>query len=163
MNDKKVNIKAKDVLKEYAKNNSAVIYKSIIVLCFFAIAMLSIKYTNLKTYLDKFEYEIQQEESKEQTQALSELAPSNVIDKSIIDESALKSITETNGKFTGERKDGKKNGLGKYEWNSGAVYEGYFKDDNIDGNLNKYNNEFDFVLTNNASFYEVASCLGIPI
>ena len=38
-----------------------------------------------------------------------------------------------------------------------------FLDDNIDGNLNKYNNEFDFVLTNNASFYEVASCLGIPI
>lgn len=48
-------------------------------------------------------------------------------------ESMSNIITETNGKYTGQRVDGKKQGYGKYEWNDGSVYEGEFKDDKING------------------------------
>lgn len=56
-----------------------------------------------------------------------------VINQNNIDESVTKTITETNGKYTGERIDGKKQGIGKYEWNDGSIYEGEFSDDKING------------------------------
>lgn len=55
------------------------------------------------------------------------------INQNVIDESISKIITETNGKYTGERIDGKKEGKGKFEWNDGAVYEGEFSNDMING------------------------------
>lgn len=42
-------------------------------------------------------------------------------------------IEDTNGKYTGDRVNGKKQGKGKYEWNDGSVYEGEFYEDNLNG------------------------------
>ena len=55
------------------------------------------------------------------------------IDKSEVDNSVALTVTETNGKYTGERIDGKKQGTGKYEWNDGMIYEGEFSNDQING------------------------------
>ena len=55
------------------------------------------------------------------------------LDKNKIDESISRIITETNGTYTGERIDGKKQGIGTYKWNDGAVYEGEFDNDQING------------------------------
>lgn len=58
---------------------------------------------------------------------------SNTINQNEIDKSVTLTITETNGKYTGERIEGKKEGRGKYEWNDGSVYEGEFSKDQISG------------------------------
>ena len=55
------------------------------------------------------------------------------INQNEIDKSVSKVVNETNGKYTGERIEGKKQGYGKYEWNDGSIYEGNFKDDKISG------------------------------
>ena len=43
-------------------------------------------------------------------------------------------VKETNGTYTGERVNGKKQGNAKFEWNDGSVYEGEFSEDKINGN-----------------------------
>ncbi len=55
------------------------------------------------------------------------------INQAEIDESVATTITEKNGKYTGEKIDGKKEGNGKFEWNDGSVYEGEFSNDQING------------------------------
>ena len=57
----------------------------------------------------------------------------NIINQNEVDKSVTLTITETNGKYTGERVDGKKQGIGTYEWNNGTVYEGEFADDKLNG------------------------------
>ena len=57
----------------------------------------------------------------------------NTINQTEINKSVTLAITETNGKYTGERIDGKKEGSGKYEWNDGTIYEGQFLNDEING------------------------------
>lgn len=57
----------------------------------------------------------------------------NIIDQELIDESVEKTITEKNGTYTGQRINGKKQGNGKYVWNNGAIYDGEFSDNNING------------------------------
>lgn len=56
-----------------------------------------------------------------------------IINKTKVDESVSLTITETNGNYIGERVDGKKEGYGKYEWDDGAIYEGNFSNDKING------------------------------
>ena len=58
---------------------------------------------------------------------------SSTINQTELDNSASLAVTETNGKYTGDRVDGKKEGNGKYEWNDGSVYEGEFSNDQING------------------------------
>lgn len=55
------------------------------------------------------------------------------INQNEIDNSVLQTITETNGTYTGERVDGKKQGTGKYEWKDGTRYEGEFSNNEING------------------------------
>lgn len=55
------------------------------------------------------------------------------INQNEIDNSVSQTITETNGTYTGERIDGKKQGTGKYEWKDGTTYEGEFANDEING------------------------------
>ena len=55
------------------------------------------------------------------------------IEQKIIDEPISKEITETNGTYIGPRKNGKKEGKGKFEWNDGSIYEGEFHNDKIEG------------------------------
>ncbi len=81
-------------------------------------------------------------ESNTSTQEISQNQPlpvdareieQNTIDQELIDESVEKTITEKNGTYTGQRINGKKQGTGKYVWNNGAIYEGEFSDNNING------------------------------
>lgn len=51
----------------------------------------------------------------------------------VVGESLTAVEKETNGKYTGARVNGLKEGKGKYEWNDGTVYEGEFKNDLMDG------------------------------
>ena len=55
------------------------------------------------------------------------------INQKKIEKSIRLTVDETNGTYTGDRVDGKKDGKGKYEWNNGCIYEGEFKDDEING------------------------------
>lgn len=55
------------------------------------------------------------------------------INQNEIDNSVSQTITETNGTYTGERIDGKKQGTGKYEWKDGTIYEGEFSNNEING------------------------------
>lgn len=58
---------------------------------------------------------------------------SDAINQTEVDKSIELTITETNGKYTGEKVDGKKEGIGKYEWTDSSVYEGEFSNDQING------------------------------
>ena len=55
------------------------------------------------------------------------------ISQILVNESVKAVEIETNGKYTGNRVDGKKIGEGTYEWNNGDKYEGEFKDDLMHG------------------------------
>ena len=55
------------------------------------------------------------------------------IAQAFINESVQAVEVETNGKYTGNRLDGKKTGTGTYVWNNGNIYEGEFKDDFMHG------------------------------
>lgn len=55
------------------------------------------------------------------------------IAQAFINESVQTVEVETNGKYTGNRLDGKKTGVGTYVWNNGDIYEGEFKDDLMHG------------------------------
>lgn len=55
------------------------------------------------------------------------------ISQVLVDESVQSVETETDGKYTGSRVDGKKSGTGKYVWNNGDVYEGEFSNDLMHG------------------------------
>lgn len=57
----------------------------------------------------------------------------STINQAKVDNSITLVMTEENGKYTGERIDGKKSGNGKFEWNTGEVYEGEFSEDKISG------------------------------
>ncbi|MFQ9298159.1 MAG: MORN repeat-containing protein [Clostridia bacterium] len=58
----------------------------------------------------------------------------NEINQNAVDSAVAKTITETNGTYTGDRVDGKKQGNGKFEWTDGSIYEGEFSEDKINGN-----------------------------
>ena len=58
-------------------------------------------------------------------------------------------LTEKNGKYIGDIVNGTKQGNGKFEWNSGSVYEGEFSNNKINGigkmtipNLGEYEGNF---------------------
>lgn len=55
------------------------------------------------------------------------------ISQILVNESVKAVEIETNGKYTGNRVDGKKTGEGIYEWNNGDKYEGEFSDDLMHG------------------------------
>lgn len=55
------------------------------------------------------------------------------VNKSVIEETDTKETKETNGIYTGQRSNGKKEGKGKFEWNDGSIYEGEFHNDKIEG------------------------------
>lgn len=55
------------------------------------------------------------------------------LSKDVLDDYLNKEFTNENGKYTGERVNGKKEGTGIYTWNDGSVYEGEFSNDQING------------------------------
>lgn len=55
------------------------------------------------------------------------------IAQTLINESVQAVEIETNGKYTGNRLDGKKTGTGTYVWNNGNIYEGEFSEDLMHG------------------------------
>lgn len=55
------------------------------------------------------------------------------IEQAFIDESIQAVEVETNGKYTGNRLNGKNTGNGTYVWNNGDIYEGEFENDLMHG------------------------------
>lgn len=122
-------IKNKLASSENANNISNYsIIKNIAVIIFFLIFMVNVPQnnTNQTTTSDVSSntiIETSKEVNKEDIQ----------INQNEIDSSVSQTITETNGTYTGERVDGKKQGTGKYKWKDGTIYEGEFSNNEING------------------------------
>ena len=56
-----------------------------------------------------------------------------LLSKDVLDDYLNKEFASENGKYTGERVNGKRSGTGTYTWNDGSVYEGEFANDQING------------------------------
>lgn len=54
------------------------------------------------------------------------------IDVSTVESDTIET-TETNGTYTGQRSNGKKEGKGRFEWIDGSIYEGEFHEDKFHG------------------------------
>lgn len=117
-----INEKIKNKLEDEEKVNKYKIIRNIMVIVFILIFGVNVPTQN------KVE-----NQTNNQNNSYSINNVGDTINQTEIDKSVALTITETNGKYTGERVDGKKEGTGKYEWNDGTIYEGEFSNDKING------------------------------
>lgn len=119
---KKVGVVLRDILKN--KN----LLKKIIIILLGIILLTSLSFNFI--LCDKMIRKAYQYEDN-----MLEISPVIVdaISGSEIQEALAKINTDANGKFTGERINGKKEGEGTYIWNDGSVYQGNFSNDLMNG------------------------------
>lgn len=117
-----INEKIKNKIEDEEKVNKYQIIRNIMV-----IVLIFIFGVNVPTQI-KVENQTNNQNNNYSTNNVSDTINQTGVDKSV----AL-TITETNGKYLGERVDGKKQGTGKYEWKDGSIYEGEFSNDQING------------------------------
>lgn len=129
-----VNERIKSLINNEEKLEKYKIVKNILIVIFFLVFMVNVP-TTTKT---------------NEPQAVNKINNVNIETSASIEENQNSNeITEKYGKYTGDIVDGKKQGNGKFEWNSGAIYEGEFSDNQINGNgkmtiptLGEYQGEF---------------------
>ena len=64
---------------------------------------------------------------------IEENEENNKINEEYYDSIQIKTEKYNNGEYSGEFKEGKREGQGKYTWKTNSIYEGQFKNDNFDG------------------------------
>lgn len=114
-----VNEKIKGLINDEEKVEKYKILRNVLIIVFFLIFMVNVPTTT----------------KPNEPQAVNTINNVNVeTNTNTEEEKSSNEITEKYGKYTGDIVDGKKQGNGKFEWNSGAIYEGEFSNNEINGN-----------------------------
>ncbi len=114
-----VNNEIKKKLQE--KDHKYTIIKNIFVFILFLIFMVNIPNNNTT------------QTSTNTIEKSSAIQNSTLNSNTISNELKTEEVIDKSGTYTGDVKNGKKDGTGTFKWNDGVVYEGEWKKDKIDG------------------------------
>lgn len=119
------------VHKEITKKLQEKGYKYITIKNIFIIILIAIFLANLPSSNTS----TQQVNSNtiENTSVQSTTGMNGINANEILNEAKIEGITEKSGTYTGDVKNGKKEGTGTFKWNDGTEYEGEWKNDKING------------------------------
>lgn len=109
------------------KDHKYTIIKNILILTLFAIFMANLPSNNTSTQQVNANT-IENTSIMQSTTSINEINTNEILNEAKID-----AITEKSGTYTGDVKNGKKEGNGTFKWNDGTVYEGEWKNDQING------------------------------